>query len=133
MPPQNSNHCLHKFHFVLNKLCSTCCAVSRLLDRVKLYLFHQIHKAIAINLSYPMPLLSMRYFQQIMKYTREGHYQIACKVYFDATHSGADDQDVHINHPNQYFDESQLFYSGKKEGRIQICNSGHTQCYEHTC
>lgn len=59
-----------------------------------------------------------------MKYTREGHYQIACKVYFDATHSGADDQDVHINHPNQYFDESQLFYSGKKEGRLQICNSG---------
>lgn len=62
--------------------------------------------------------------QQIMKYTREGHYQIACKVYFDATHSGADDQDVHINHPNQYFDESQLFYSGKKEGRLQFCNSG---------
>ncbi|XP_022318289.2 DNA primase large subunit-like [Crassostrea virginica] len=62
--------------------------------------------------------ISKDFTDKIMKYTREGHYQIACKVYFDATHSGADDQDVHINHPNQYFDESQLFYSGKKEGKI---------------
>lgn len=51
-----------------------------------------------------------------MQYTREGHYQIACKYYFDATHSGAEDPDVNINHPNQYFDESQLFHTGKKEG-----------------
>ncbi|XP_062578501.1 DNA primase large subunit-like [Saccostrea cucullata] len=56
--------------------------------------------------------------EKIMKFTREGHYQIACKWYFDATHSGTDDPDTAINHPNQYFDESQAFHSGKKEGKV---------------
>lgn len=58
------------------------------------------------------------FHEQIMKYTRDGHYQIACKYYFDATHSGVEEPDVNINHPNQYFDESQHFYSGKKEGIV---------------
>ncbi|XP_048758836.1 DNA primase large subunit-like [Ostrea edulis] len=61
--------------------------------------------------------INKEFSDKIMQYTREGHYQIACKYYFDATHSGAEDPDVNINHPNQYFDESQLFHTGKKEGK----------------
>ncbi|XP_052686031.1 DNA primase large subunit-like [Crassostrea angulata] len=62
--------------------------------------------------------ISKDFTDKIMKYTRDGHYQIACKYYFDATHSGVEEPDVNINHPNQYFDESQHFYSGKKEAKL---------------
>lgn len=67
-----------------------------------------------------------------MKYTRDGHYQIACKYYFDATHSGVEEPDVNINHPNQYFDESQHFYSGKKEGILctHVVNLKRVGCSE---
>lgn len=68
--------------------------------------------------------ISKDFTDKIMKYTRDGHYQIACKYYFDATHSGVEEPDVNINHPNQYFDESQHFYSGKKKLSFQTHQQG---------
>ncbi|XP_014362695.2 DNA primase large subunit, partial [Papilio machaon] len=41
----------------------------------------------------------------IVEMAKKGHYQIACSKYFDAAHNT--DLGLGINHPNQYFEESQ--------------------------
>jgi len=38
--------------------------------------------------------------------SQNGHYQIACTKYFEA-HNGASPSCTAINHPNQFFEESQ--------------------------
>lgn len=42
------------------------------------------------------------------------HFQIACTKYFEATHE-IQDAGFQVNHPNEYFDESQAFYAGEKK------------------
>jgi hypothetical protein len=39
--------------------------------------------------------------------------KIACSKYFELTHPGT--QNVVIQHPNQYFEESEKFYEGPKD------------------
>ncbi|XP_022235516.1 uncharacterized protein LOC111083337 [Limulus polyphemus] len=41
-----------------------------------------------------------------MDFVNNGHYQLACTRYFELTHKGST-VDQAINHPNQYFEESQ--------------------------
>lgn len=41
---------------------------------------------------------------------KKGHYQIACSKYFDAVHQT--DLGLGINHPNQFFEESQKILKG---------------------
>lgn len=45
-----------------------------------------------------------------MDLSKKGHYQIACSRYFDAVHNI--DLGLGINHPNQYFEESQKIVKG---------------------
>jgi DNA primase large subunit len=45
----------------------------------------------------------------------QGHFQLACGKYFQLTHSIQ--SDVSINHPNQYFVESQNVLDGKHVNR----------------
>lgn len=47
---------------------------------------------------------------EIMDVTKKGHFQIACSKYFDAVHHS--DLGLGINHPNQYFEESQKIAKG---------------------
>ncbi|XP_014282158.1 DNA primase large subunit [Halyomorpha halys] len=49
--------------------------------------------------------------QEVLDFVRRGHYQIACGIYFQKMH-GVDK--VIINHPNHYFDESQMVLNNKK-------------------
>lgn len=42
--------------------------------------------------------------------TKKGHFQIACSRYFDAVHNN--DLGLGINHPNQFFEESQNIIKG---------------------
>ena len=50
---------------------------------------------------------------------KNGHYGIACASYFVATHPTADENSVNINHPNQYFEDSQkLLRGGKLDGKL---------------
>jgi DNA primase large subunit len=43
----------------------------------------------------------------------QGHFQVACSKYFQITHGGQ--FEVGINHPNQYFEESQKMFNGKHD------------------
>lgn len=44
--------------------------------------------------------------QEILNLAQNGHYQIACTKFFEAT-NGASPSSTAINHPNQFFEESQ--------------------------
>lgn len=46
----------------------------------------------------------------IVDMAKKGHYQIACSKYFDAVHQT--DLGLGINHPNQFFEESQKILKG---------------------
>lgn len=46
----------------------------------------------------------------IVDMAKKGHYQIACSKYFDAVHNT--DLGLGINHPNQYFEDSQKLQKG---------------------
>uniref|UniRef100_A0A182JB05 DNA primase large subunit n=1 Tax=Anopheles atroparvus TaxID=41427 RepID=A0A182JB05_ANOAO len=50
-------------------------------------------------------------------YAAKGHYQIACGKYFEAVHESKLEEG--INHPNQYFELSQLTMSGKPADRTR--------------
>lgn len=50
--------------------------------------------------------------QEIANYASRGHYQIACGKYFEATHNVI--LEGGINHPNQYFEESQIAIGSKQ-------------------
>lgn len=58
-----------------------------------------------------------------MDLAKQGHYQVACSKYFDITNN------VHIelgvNHPNQYFEESQNISAG--QGKPNIDNIVKTE------
>ncbi|XP_062981880.1 DNA primase large subunit [Elgaria multicarinata webbii] len=51
---------------------------------------------------------------QILDLVKGMHYQLACQKYFELTHD-VDDIGFSLNHPNQYFAESQQQLSGIKE------------------
>ncbi|KAA0717910.1 DNA primase large subunit [Triplophysa tibetana] len=53
---------------------------------------------------------------QILELVKGMHYQLACQKYFELTHN-IEDAGFSLNHPNQYFTESQRFLGGgiKKE------------------
>lgn len=47
---------------------------------------------------------------EILDVTKKGHFQVACSKYFDAVHHT--DIGIGVNHPNQYFEESQKIVKG---------------------
>ncbi|KAG6444005.1 DNA primase large subunit [Manduca sexta] len=47
---------------------------------------------------------------EVVDLAKKGHYQIACSKYFDTVHN--EDVGLGINHPNQYFEESQKIIKG---------------------
>ncbi|XP_036403246.1 DNA primase large subunit [Megalops cyprinoides] len=51
---------------------------------------------------------------QILELVKGMHYQLACQKYFELTH-GIEDSGFSLNHPNQYFVESQRLLTGGKE------------------
>lgn len=52
----------------------------------------------------------MTAIQEIVDLVSRQHFQIACQRYYEATHNT--DIDSGIQHPNQYFLESQKFLNG---------------------
>ena len=50
---------------------------------------------------------------EITDYVTQGHYQVACSKYFQISHNA--NTEVGINHPNQYFVESQDVLGGKNK------------------
>ncbi|XP_071663037.1 DNA primase large subunit isoform X2 [Patagioenas fasciata] len=63
---------------------------------------------------------------QILDLVKGMHYQLACQKYFELTHD-VDDIGFSLNHPNQYFTESQKLLSGGREPKKEVSNSGNTQ------
>ncbi|CAJ1067496.1 DNA primase large subunit isoform X1 [Xyrichtys novacula] len=51
---------------------------------------------------------------QILELVKGMHYQLACQKYFELTHN-IEDASFSLNHPNQYFIESQKVLNGGKE------------------
>lgn len=51
---------------------------------------------------------------QILDLVKGTHYQVACQKYFEMTHN-VDDCGFSLNHPNQFFFESQRILSGGKD------------------
>lgn len=51
---------------------------------------------------------------QILELVKGMHYQLACQKYFELTHN-IEDSSFSLNHPNQYFIESQKVLGGGKE------------------
>ncbi|XP_053608667.1 DNA primase large subunit-like isoform X2 [Plodia interpunctella] len=62
--------------------------------------------------------------QDIVEIVKKGHYQVACSKYFDTIHNV--DSGLGINHPNQFFEESQKIISGavkievNKEAKVNV-------------
>ncbi|XP_055601445.1 DNA primase large subunit [Uranotaenia lowii] len=50
--------------------------------------------------------LSVAHAEEIVSFASKGHYQIACGKYFEISHQGKLEEG--INHPNQYFELSQI-------------------------
>jgi DNA primase large subunit len=50
---------------------------------------------------------------KVAEYVTQGKFQVACGKYFQLTHGMQ--FDVAINHPNQYFEESQKVFNGKHD------------------
>ncbi|KAM4784711.1 DNA primase large subunit isoform 2-T2 [Cyanocitta cristata] len=63
---------------------------------------------------------------QILELVKGMHYQLACQKYFEFTHD-VDDIGFSLNHPNQYFTESQKLLSGGRELKKEFNNSGNFQ------
>ncbi|XP_068867482.1 DNA primase large subunit isoform X1 [Aphelocoma coerulescens] len=63
---------------------------------------------------------------QILELVKGMHYQLACQKYFEFTHD-VDDIGFSLNHPNQYFTESQKLLSGGRELKKELNNSGNFQ------
>ncbi|NWV34788.1 PRI2 primase, partial [Grantiella picta] len=63
---------------------------------------------------------------QILELVKGMHYQLACQKYFELTHD-VDDIGFSLNHPNQYFTESQKLLSGGRELKKELNNSGNVQ------
>ncbi|KAM9003743.1 DNA primase large subunit isoform X1 [Sarcophilus harrisii] len=60
--------------------------------------------------------ISQTGINQILDYIKGTHYQLACQKFFDLTHN-VEDGMFSLNHPNQYFFESQKLLNGGREVR----------------
>ncbi|KAL7889713.1 hypothetical protein AOLI_G00019710 [Acnodon oligacanthus] len=56
---------------------------------------------------------------QILDLVKGMHYQLACQKYFELTHN-IEDAGFSLNHPNQYFMESQKLLGGGKEIKKEV-------------
>ncbi|KAL7878065.1 hypothetical protein SRHO_G00047080 [Serrasalmus rhombeus] len=56
---------------------------------------------------------------QILDLVKGMHYQLACQKYFELTHN-IEDAGFSLNHPNQYFMESQKLLSGGKDIKKEV-------------
>ncbi|XP_073729330.1 DNA primase large subunit isoform X1 [Misgurnus anguillicaudatus] len=63
---------------------------------------------------------------QILELVKGMHYQLACQKYFELTHS-IEDAGFSLNHPNQYFTESQKFLGGGREIKKEVETSQRGQ------
>ncbi|NXF21100.1 PRI2 primase, partial [Rhodinocichla rosea] len=63
---------------------------------------------------------------QVLELVKGMHYQLACQKYFELTHD-VDDIGFSLNHPNQYFTESQKLLNGGRELKKEFNNSGNFQ------
>ncbi|NXJ11452.1 PRI2 primase, partial [Odontophorus gujanensis] len=63
---------------------------------------------------------------QILELVKGMHYQLACQKYFELTHE-VDDIGFSLNHPNQYFAESQRILSGGREVKKELSHLGNSQ------
>ncbi|NXO03477.1 PRI2 primase, partial [Rhinopomastus cyanomelas] len=68
---------------------------------------------------------------QILELVKGMHFQLACQKYFELTHE-VDDIGFSLNHPNQYFTESQRLLSGGRELKKELGNSGSSQQKSHS-
>ncbi|KAA8583893.1 DNA primase large subunit [Etheostoma spectabile] len=58
--------------------------------------------------------VSLSGISQILELVKGMHYQLACQKYFELTHN-IEDASFSLNHPNQYFIESQKVLGGSKD------------------
>ncbi|KAG7230170.1 hypothetical protein INR49_009890 [Caranx melampygus] len=56
---------------------------------------------------------------QILELVKGMHYQLACQKYFELTHN-IEDSNFSLNHPNQYFIESQRVLGGGKDVKREM-------------
>ncbi|KAF4390549.1 hypothetical protein F8388_006046 [Cannabis sativa] len=68
--------------------------------------------------------VNSRAMEDVMDKVQNRHYQLACTLTFEAVHGASCDSG--INHPNQYFSDSQKILQAKREnllidGRLQFC------------
>ncbi|GAB1607376.1 DNA primase large subunit-like [Argonauta hians] len=54
---------------------------------------------------------------KVVSYVTEGHYQLACMRHFEVTH-GVKDCSFGLQHPNQYFEESQKVLNGEVKSNV---------------
>lgn len=69
-------------------------------------------------LSYGM---SQMHIQEILNYSSKGHFQLACGKYFEAIHEKP--LEAGINHPNQYFEQSQILMGNREVKKPATVNS----------
>lgn len=55
--------------------------------------------------------LSTAHTQEVMDFVKNGHFQLACGKYFQIIHDAQ--VEVGINHPNQFFEESQILMGNR--------------------
>ncbi|KTF77004.1 hypothetical protein cypCar_00009779 [Cyprinus carpio] len=63
---------------------------------------------------------------QILELVKGMHYQLACQKYFELTHN-VEDAGFSLNHPNQYFTESQKLLSGGRDIKKEVDMSQRSQ------
>ncbi|NWY70569.1 PRI2 primase, partial [Erithacus rubecula] len=63
---------------------------------------------------------------QVLELVKGMHCQLACQKFFELTHD-VDDIGFSLNHPNQYFTESQKLLNGGRELKKEFNNSGNFQ------
>ncbi|XP_034235582.1 DNA primase large subunit-like [Thrips palmi] len=78
--------------------------------------------------------LSPQYVAEISDLVKNSHYQVACGRYFEATHGKPSSG---IQHPNQYFEESQVALGNKPGIKVESGSQSSTQSstqssYGHT-
>ncbi|KAG1927144.1 DNA primase large subunit [Pimephales promelas] len=63
---------------------------------------------------------------QVLELVKGMHYQLACQKYFELTHS-VEDAGFSLNHPNQYFTESQKLLGGGRDIKKEVDASQRSQ------
>lgn len=64
--------------------------------------------------------VNSRAVEDIMNKVQNRHYQLACTLTFEAVHNSS--CDAGINHPNQYFSDSQKILQSKIQSAPEINN-----------